>query len=229
MKQPTTGHRSPNTIKKMRTPKLVTNYEYMSDAELASLASRTADALRTNTNFPDLDPPFETYEPVALGYIAKHAITATSRASTQQTREKDEARDALIVMMRRVATYINNFTDVSSTQLSSGFLPVAPPTTLGVPGAPAWSRLRHSNRPAEILLEFGAVRQAYEYEMEIAYETDVQGQLIWQTVGTNSSSRGNYYAPVQDGVRYYFRVRARNRKGISAWSPVSTLLAQVDG
>ncbi len=212
----------------MRTPKLISNYKHLSDADLASLATRTADALRTNTNFPDLNPPFAEYEAAAVDYIAKQGITANRNASAQQKEEKDEAREALIIMMRRASSYINNLTGVSSIQLSSGFLPVADPKSLGSPSAPAWSRLRHSSRPAEILLEFPAVTEAYDYEMQIAWEHDAQNQLMWQSVGSNSNSRGNFYSPVQDGVRYYFRVRARNKRGISGWSPVSSLIAQVD-
>ncbi|SEN21380.1 hypothetical protein SAMN05216436_11330 [bacterium A37T11] len=212
----------------MRTPKLISNYDYLTDAELASLATRVTDAMRTNTNFPDLNPPFADYEAAALDYIAKQGITANRNASAQQKKEKDEAREVLIVMMRKVSSYINNLTDVSSVQLSSGFLPVADPKSLGNPSAPAWSRLRLSSRPAEILLDFPAVPGAYDYELQIAWETDANNQLIWLSAGTNSSSRGNFYAPVKDGVRYYFRVRARNRRGMSGWSPVSSLIAQVD-
>src|SRR5690554_2446197 len=101
----------------MRTPKLMINYSDMSDGELANFATRTADALRTNTNFPDLNPAFADYEPLALDYVAKQAITAKGRASTQQKKEKDEAQAALLKAMRAVASYINNFTDVSSVQL----------------------------------------------------------------------------------------------------------------
>src|SRR5690606_2146187 len=126
----------------MRTPKLVTNYSGMSDSDLASLATRTADALRTNTNFPDMVPAFADYEPVALDYIAKQAITANGRASGQQKEEKDEARNALLKSMRAVAGYINNFTNVSSLQLSSGFIPVADPKGLQPPRASSWTRIR---------------------------------------------------------------------------------------
>ncbi|SEL99174.1 hypothetical protein SAMN05216436_10189 [bacterium A37T11] len=212
----------------MRTPKLISNYKHLSDADLASLATRTADALRTNTNFPDLNPAFAEYEVAALDYVAKQGITANRNASAQQKKEKDEARDTLVIMMRRAASYINNFTNVSSIQLSSGFLPVADAKSVGSPGTPAWSRIRPSSRPAEILLDFPAVPEAYDYEMQIAWERDAENQLIWQAAGSNSNSRGNFYTPVQDATKYFFRVRARNKRGISGWSPVSSLIAQVD-
>ncbi|SEN33063.1 hypothetical protein SAMN05216436_114126 [bacterium A37T11] len=83
----------------MRVSKLITNYTYLSDTDLASLANRTTDALRANTNFPDLAPPFTVYEPLALGFVAIQAITANGRASGQQKEEKDEARDALLVVV----------------------------------------------------------------------------------------------------------------------------------
>ena len=206
----------------MRTPKLVTNYDHLSDSDLASFATRTADALRTNTSFPDMVPAFTDYEPLALDYIAKQAITANGRASAQQKEEKDEARKALLKGMRAVAGYINNFTNVSSLQLSSGFFPTADPKGLQAPRSSGWSRIRPSNRPAEILLEFEAIREAYQYEMQIASELGEDGEPKWESLPLISDSRGNFYAPVEDGVLYYFRVRSHNKRGTSSWSPVAT-------
>lgn len=206
----------------MRTPKLITNYSFLSDADLASLAARTADALRTNTSFPDMVPAFADYEPVALDFVAKQAVTANGRASGQQKEEKDEAREALLKSMRAVAGYINNFTSMSSLQLSSGFYPVADPKGLQAPRASSWTRIRPSNRPAEILLEFEAIHEAYQYEMQIASEVDAAGQPLWESLPLVSDSRGNFYAPVVDGIQYHLRVRSLNKRGISAWSPVAT-------
>ncbi|WP_257670563.1 hypothetical protein [Parapedobacter tibetensis] len=212
----------------MRTPKLVTNYKHLSDTELASLATRSTDALRTNTNFPDMDPTFAEYEPVAMDYIAKQGITATGRSSTQQAREKDEAREELIVMMRRVTSYINNFTSISSIQLGSGFEPVADPKGLQAPRSSTWARLLDSTRPGEILLQFEAIREAYQYELAFASGLDGSGQPVWQELEPVSRALGNFYSPVQDGVTYYFRVRSRNKRGVSAWSPVASLRARVN-
>lgn len=212
----------------MRTPKLITNYSYMSDPELANLATRTTGALRTNTNFPDMSPTFAEYEPVALDYVDKQAITANGRASGEQKKQKDEAREALIVMMRKVSSYINNFTELSSMQLGSGFYPVSDPRGQQAPGASSWTRIRQSNRPAEILLEFEAIRQAYQYEMQLATELDADGQPIWQSLPLVSDSRGNYFSPVTDGARYHFRVRSLNKRGVSVWSPVAIRKAWVD-
>lgn len=211
----------------MTTPKLLTSYHGLSDTDLASLAARTADALRTNTNFPDLNPSFADYEPIALDYIAKQAITASGRASGQQKKEKDEARELLLVTMRAITSYINNFTMVSSIQLSSGFYPVSERRTLQSPRASSWARIVDSDRPREILLRFEAIREAYEYELQIAWEVDEDGQPVWQDLPPVSRALGNYYSPVEDGVTYYFRVRSRNKRGVSHWSPVASLRARV--
>ncbi|MCX2680634.1 fibronectin type III domain-containing protein [Galbibacter sp. EGI 63066] len=210
----------------MRRPKLITNYSYLTDGELAVLATRTLDALGENTNFPDLDPPFAEYEPVAQDYLSKQAITAAG-GNLWETKQKNEARTALITMMRRVSTYINNFTDLASMQLSSGFFPVATPGSTSVPSPCEWTRIRASRRPGEILLDFPAIREAYDYEMQVADEVDETGLPLWQPAGTSSNSRGNFHAPVEDGVTYYFRVRARNKNGVSPWSPVSSMRAVV--
>ena len=211
----------------MRTPKLTTNYDYLSDSALATLATRSDEALRLNANFPQLDPTYEEYAAVASGYVAKQAI-AVGRGSLQDVRTKDEARKELIAMMRRVTNYINGITSISSVQLSSGFYPVAERRSLQSPRASAWSRLRDSNRPGELLLEFEAVREAYQYELAIASALDENGQPIWQQWNMASNSRGNFYNPVADGVTYYFRVRCHNKKGASDWGPTSFLRARVN-
>ena len=211
----------------MRTPKLITNYDHLSDADLAALATRTVDALGTNDHFPDLNPSFDEYEPVALDYVAKQAITADGRASGVQKEEKDEARNELLEMMRRITSYINNFTKVSSIQLSSGFYPVQLPKPGQSPAAPGWARLADSNRPGEIRLLFGAVKAAYQYEMQLADEVDETGTPVWRDLDPAPRALGNYYGPVNDGVVYYFRVRSRNKKGVSNWTPVASLRARV--
>ena len=211
----------------MRTPKLITNYDYLSDSALATLATRSDEALRLNANFPQLDPTYEKYAAVASDYVAKQAI-AVGRGSLQDVRAKDEARKELIIMMRRVTSYINNATTISSVQLSSGFFPVADRKVLQPPRAAAWSRLRDSNRFGELLLEFEAVREAYQYELAIASELDENGHPIWQQWRMVPNSRGNFYSPVTDGVTYYFRVRCHNKKGASTWSPTSFLRARVN-
>ena len=212
----------------MKTPKLITNYEYLSDGELANMATRTADALRDNTNFPDMVPTFEEYETVALDYVAKQAITALARPNTQQAREKDEARDLLIDMMRRVTSYINNFTKLSSVQLSSGFEPVPPAKSKQVPRSPEWAKLADSNRPGELRLLFKSVKEAVEYEVDVTSEVDENGQPIWGTPWAVPRANGNYYGPVEDAVVYYFRVRSRNKKGVSNWTYGGKLRARVD-
>ena len=78
------------------------------------------------------------------------------------------------------------------------------------------------------MLEFEAVREAYQYELAIASALDENGQPIWQQWNMVSNSRGNFYNPVTDGVTYYFRVRCHNKKGASDWSPTSFLRARVN-
>ena len=205
----------------MRTPKLATDYSGLSDGELANLATRTMDALRDNLNFPDMVPSFGEYEPVAQDYVAKQAITAKGNASTQQKEEKDEARKALLKMMRAVVSYINNHTEQSSVQLSSGFYSVAERQKLNSPDSSSWTRIVMSSRPAEILLKYEPVRGAYQYERQIASEVDENGEPIWEPLPLVSNSRENFYSPVEDGKTYYFRVRSLNKRGVSAWSPVA--------
>ncbi|MEC3879739.1 fibronectin type III domain-containing protein [Parapedobacter sp. 10938] len=204
----------------MRTPKLIINYSDMNDSDLASFATRTADALRTNTNFPDMIPAFAEFEPLALDYIAKQAITANGRASGQQKEEKDESRKVLLKSLRAVASYINNFTEVSSIQLSSGFYPVADPKTLQGPDPVEWIKFRKGRLPGEMILDWAAANRAKEYEYTLADELDAENQPIWGDIRRSSRSQGVIVTGLENRTEYRARVRARNIKGESAWSTV---------
>ena len=206
----------------MRRPKLLTNYKHLTDVELALLGEHSLIGLRDNSNFPNLDPPFEEYEIIVKNYLSKLGI-ASAGGSIRETSEKNEARNALLTAMRKITTYINNTTELASNQLSSGFHPASSPKSISAPPPCSWSRIRLSRRPDEILLDFPAIKEAYDYEFQIADEIDENGQHLWKPAGTNSSSRSNFYAPVKMDTIYYFRVRARNKKGVSDWSPVSTI------
>ncbi len=204
----------------MRRPKLKTNYDYMTDGQLATLATRTLDALATNANFPDLDPAFADYQTAAQDYLTKHGITSKG-GSIQQNREKDESRDALIVMMRRVTSYINNFTDLSSMQLSSGFHPVEQPSELLGPLTVDWIRFRDGRLPGEMVLDWAAVKGAAEYEYNVTDQFDADGQPIWGEIRRSRRSKGVIVTGLENRREYHARVRARNIKGESAWSAVA--------
>src|SRR3546814_17079188 len=82
--------------------------------------------------------------------------------------------------MRQLASYINDFTQISSVQLSSGFYPVQERKPGQVPPSSSWARLLDSNRPGELRLQFEAVKAAYLYEMQLASELDETGQPLWR-------------------------------------------------
>lgn len=211
----------------MKTPiKLKTDYSGLSNPDLGTLATRTMHALIDNSNFPALIPSYLEYEEVAQDFLIKQGI-ASEGGSLLQREERDEARDALLVMMRRMVSYINNQTAISSVQLSTGFHPYSERKRGKAPRTPAWSRILDSDRPAEILLRFQSIKETYLYDLAIASELDENGTPIWEIVKTVSKAKGNFYAPVEDGVIYYFRVRCRNKHGVSDWSPASSLRARV--
>lgn len=192
----------------------------MSDGELANLATRTLGALATNTNFPNMDPPLADYQTSAEAYLTLHGISAKG-GSTQQNRQKDEAKDALLVMMRRVASYINNFTDVSSTQLSSGFYPVDPPEQTGAPQPVEWIRFRDGRLPGELILDWAAAKGAKEYEYTIADQKDAGGEPVWGDIRRARRSKGVIVTGLTNRTEYYARVRSRNILGESVWSTVA--------
>src|SRR3546814_19198926 len=103
--------------------------------------------------------------------------------------------------MRQLASYINDFTQISSVQLSSGFYPVQERKPGQVPPSSSWARLLDSNRPGELRLQFEAVKAAYLYEMQLASELDETGQPLWRDLDPAPRASDNFYGPVEDGAR----------------------------
>src|SRR3546814_4712726 len=112
----------------MRTQKVYSDYNGLSDADLATLGGKTVTDMTDNAYFPNPDPDLTGYGAAVTDYRNKHE-TATETGGKLATTAKDLARGVLLQQMKRLAIHVNLTAAGDAHQLvSSGFTLVPPPT-----------------------------------------------------------------------------------------------------
>lgn len=209
----------------MQKSRVYINYNKWSDNALATLAGRAASFMTDNEAFPT--PPIDMVSYTALAENFRMTLQeAIENGGKLAVTAKNNARKVLLDAMRQLAFYVNTVADGDEHKLaSSGLVQVLTPQSLKRPFPPLLVRLRDGNQTGELNLMFEHVANAWEYEYTIAHETDEQGQPRWEAIESTTNSFGITLASLTEGVRYYARVRSRNGKGVSAWSPTVSRLA----
>lgn len=213
----------------MRKDKVISNYGEWSDFELSTLAGRVVVAMNDSsaqTHFPSPDPELEVLEGLASDFIAKHEV-ASQRGSALQISQKNESRAALLAGLRRLAHYVNGIAEGrTSLLLSTGLVLVSAAKRLVAPGVTERIRLRDGALRGQMRLDFQAVKDAWEYEVNVGESVLGDPDIEWTRTFGTTSSRGNILTDLTAGVIYHVRVRARNGRGIGDWSEPVSLLAR---
>ncbi|SEM04647.1 hypothetical protein SAMN05216436_101252 [bacterium A37T11] len=210
----------------MRINKVKSNYDRLNDHELSTRADGVVLGLTGNTFFPDAVPTAADFKVLADDFKDKLAI-ASPRGSSLEISMKDEARIVLLKAMRRLANCVNDVADGNAPMLfSSGFDMGAQPKDLPSPGKVTGVKVTDGRQSGQMRLDFDSLKEAYQYEYQISYQLDENGDPIWGESFFTGSSRANTIAPVIPDERYYVRVRARNTKGIGDWSDIVSLRAR---
>lgn len=202
----------------MRKDRVFIAYQKWDDYSLSSLAGKTLAALTNNLFFPDPNPDMTAYELLVTDFKTKHEIAAT-QGSQLQKKARDNARDKILAAMRRLAFYVNVEADGDAEMLaSSGFTLVPPPKSVGHPAVVIGMKLVDGRTSGEVKFSFTAQKNISEYEYCYATALDSSGVPLWGEVFSTSSSRMNYVGGFVPGEKVFFRIRARNNKGIGDWS-----------
>lgn len=202
----------------MRKERVYIAYQKWDDYSLSSLAGKTLAAMKNNALFPDPKPEMADYELLVNDYKTKHEIAAT-RGSQLEKKARDNARERVLEAMRQLAFYVNVVADGDGEILaSSGFMLVPPPKAVGYPTVMVGLRLEDGRTSGELKFGFTPQKNISEYEYCHASTLDAMDAPIWSEIRSTSSSRANYIGGFIPGQKVYFRVRARNNKGIGDWS-----------
>jgi len=212
----------------MREEKVRSNYNRLTDYELATLAGRVVKAMRephTAEVFPDPVPGIDELGILVEDYINKHEV-ASRGGSTLEISLKNESRETLLAALRSLAGYVNEKARGQlSLLLSTGLHLVSQPVKTQVPAIPEEVKLRDGALSGQIKVSFRPVRSSWIYEIQIGKESEEEGQIDWKEKVSTTLSRGTVIGNLLSGSRHFVCVRAINGRGKGDWSePVSMIV-----
>lgn len=195
------------------------------DDELLVQSNTVLQAMDGNANFPVPVPELAEVTAARDDFAAKLAI-ARKRSGPEETSAKNDARQTLAGLLKRLAFYVTTTADGNLTVLlSSGFRTSAYPQQGRVPAQPFGARLVRGRQAGQLVFSVQKVpgKLYYEYRYGTKGEGDAEPQ--WGEVFVSTSSVGNVIAPAAETVRYYAQARACNGYGKSEWSEPASCIA----
>jgi len=184
---------------------------------LITTAGAIINGLTGNPSFPA--PPVDMKTLQAAVDDLNAALAAQPQGGPSATAEKNNKKEALIVLLRRLRHYVDeNCGNDLSVLLSSGFqaavttrtrLPLANPSILNV----------GLGNSTELVLKVTPIAHAKCYEVRMAVVCAGNTPGPWQTAGLFTNSRSMTINGLTPGTTYMFQVRAvGGSTGYSDWS-----------
>lgn len=202
----------------MRKDRVISNYTYLSDDELAALAGKILGAMTGNPNFENPTPEMEILEGAVTDYRTKHEI-AIRGGSVLEKRLKNESREHLLGQLSQLAHYVNTVAMGRLAVLTSSALILAKhPSGVVVPAVIERVLLKDGSLSGQMQVSFTSQRAIWEYEIQIGEWPVESPDIEWGESFFTTTSRGTVIASLEAGKRYYVRVRARNAKGTGDWT-----------
>lgn len=209
--------------------RVLLNFAAASDHDLEETAGHVLTSLYGNPVYPA--PPVPTADLQAALTAFTDAIAAQGQGGTQATAAKEQAREALILPLRRLALYVQSTIQGNPAYglaelLGSGFDAVSTNRAQHPLATPAILRIDNAGTGA-LTLRVGRVDNARMYEVEsqtIPSPAMVAAGLKadpgpWTSSGMFSSTRGMTVTGLMSGAMYNFRLRAvGGSTGYSDWS-----------
>jgi hypothetical protein len=185
-----------------------------SDGPLIPFAVGVRDGLAGNpTLFPD--PPVSPADLDAANKTFELALAAANKGSEAQTEAKNNARLALIALLRELAAYVDSKArgDVQIILVSGfDFVNRGHSPQLQLP-KPNIQRIRNE-RTTQLVVSVKRVPTARSFEAQVRI-----GQGPWQAAGTHPQARRIVLQDLVPGTLYWIRVRAvGGSTGYSEWS-----------
>ena len=192
---------------------------------LITTAGAVINGLTGNPSFPA--PPVDMKTLQAAVDDLNAALAAQPQGGPSATAEKNNKKEALIALLRRLRHYVDeNCGNDLSILLSSGFQ-AAVTTRVRLPLAnPSILNLGLGNS-TELVLKVTPIAHAKSYEVRAAAVCADNTPGPWQTVGMFTNSRSMTIDGLTPGTTYMFQVRAvGGSTRYTDWSnPVSRMCA----
>lgn len=210
-----------------RFQKVNSGFTRISDENLLILAETVLTAIGENAYFPEPEPALEEVE-TALEDFTDKLAQARRRGSPLDTAEKNASREILERVLSELAFYVNKIAQGQlPILLSSGFEVSKFRRSIMPPERVRNLRAEDGHNSGQMHLSFDAQPGIRMYEYRYAVEKDDNGELIWNTkVTRTTSSRRNLVGNLDPGKTYHLSARAINSRGVGDWSESISWIAR---
>lgn len=187
------------------------------DAELLVAAGRILQAMKNSTVFTDPQPPLADIETAFEDYRQK--VYAAGGGGLIYNTARRESKRRLAGLLQKLALYVNIMADGNLSTLHGSGFPVTGRRKKGQsPDIPGQPFLRDGRKSGEIAFGFKPVGRDMFYDYCFATEIDQLGNPRWGEIHVTTRSWTDYADWFEPGSLVYFRVRARNKHGVSNWT-----------
>ena len=186
---------------------------------LIGLAQAVVEGLTGNQSFPNPDPSIAVLNAAIADLTAAQAVVTSTRAKGAAA-TRDEKRAALIALLRKLKTLVQNVADANSEHSAAIIHSVAMGVRkVSVPAKHVFS-VKHGPTSGSVSIEasYAGPRSSYEWE----YSAD--GGKTWQALPPTTRSR-TALTGLQPGASYSFRYRAVTKSGPTDWTPPLPIVA----
>jgi hypothetical protein len=202
--------------KNMNTIKVSLAFAQMSDADLSAFTQNVIDSLTGNASFPT--PAVSEANLTTALTAFDDALAAAAQGGPQETAAKNTARDALIVLLRQEAYYVQGAAgDDLAKLLSSGFNSISTNRAQSQLVVPVIVGIANE-MSTQLTVHLQPVANARAYETQVK-----NGTGGFQPAGTFTQARRLVLTGLTPGQTYTVQARAvGGSTGYSDWSdPVS--------
>lgn len=209
----------------MKYERVTASFYRYPDSELLVAAGRIVRAMKESPVYVDPKPSLAEVEAAYLDYHEK-LLEAAGGGHIYRARKRESKR-RLADVLQALAHYINIAHNGDLVALhKSGFPVIAKRRKGRSPDTPAQPFLRDGRVSGEVAFGFKPVGRDMLYEYCFAVEVDSKGRPIWMEVHTTTRSFTDYAGGFTPGCYVYFRVRARNKHGMSHWTQPIRLMVR---
>jgi hypothetical protein len=214
------GTISTPTPKKMPQLRVLLGFSNAPDHSLEETAEAVIAGLYGNAAFPDPpSPPVTKVQLQAALANFRAAIAAQAQGGPAATAHKNDMREALIALLRKLAGYVQQYGDNNLANiLSTGFEVVSTNRAQSPLDAPTIKDIRNGNT-RQLIVSVTPVPNAKTYEGRYALAPAGGMQGPWLSAGLFTNSRAMVVDELTPGANYVFQFRAiGGSTGYSDWS-----------
>jgi len=209
----------------MQRARIADKFAKQSAEQLVTMAGAIIAGLTDNPAFPS--PTVDLKAVQAATDELKAALAAQPNGGPAATAEKNNKKEALIALLRKLKHYVEDGCNNDlALLLSSGFQAAVANRTRSPLANPAIFNVNFGNS-SELVMKVSPIAHAKCYEVRSAAVGSGSVPGPWQAAGLYTNSRAMTIAGLVPGTTYVFQVRAiGGSTGYSDWSnPVSRMCA----